>query len=144
MEAFDEVADFFADEEIDAAVPVLAGLAARTVARPLIRAGARRLSQPMRRQLVRGAARAVRTLAQRGGPRAVRALPRITRTVARQVVQRRLPVTAAPRALTRVAQRVAARPAVLRRVARPAARAARRGMRHIHLRGPVQITISGR
>jgi hypothetical protein len=151
MEAFDEVADWYAEEEADAAIPVLAGLAARTIARPLMRAGVRTLSRPIRRALVRTASQAARTLVRRG-PAAVRALPRVARVVARQVAQRRVPVAAAPRVLRRAAAQVAARPRVLRRLARPAPSViqgggvvqARSHIRQIRLRGPVQITISGR
>jgi hypothetical protein len=65
MDAFAELAAY--DES---AIPVVAGLAART----LMRGRAAQLPMAARRQLVRGMATAARTLT-RHGPTAVRALP---------------------------------------------------------------------
>jgi hypothetical protein len=150
MEAFEDLADWFAEEEMDEALPVLAGLAARTLVRPLVRRAAGQVGRPIARQLVRGATQAARTLIQRRGPRAVRALPRIARSVARTAVRRRLPVTALPQAVRRAAARVAAQPRLVQRLASPAARvtpvrarvgAAPGSVRRWRMGGPVEITI---
>lgn len=164
LEAVDELVDGLDDSEIDAAAPVLAGLALRRVMPAVAR-----LARPARRQLVRGIARATRTAARRAGPRAARVVPRIVRTVQRAVRQRRIPPQALPRVVQRVTQQVVRRPQALRRLARPLVPTARRatprgavapatarrpvagagvcprcGGRHISTRGPVTITIQAR
>jgi len=158
-EAMDAFAELAAYDET--AIPIVAGLAART----LMRGRAARLPMAARRQLVRGMGTAARQLAQRRGPTAVRALPRIVRSVRRTAAVRRTPARTAPRIVQRTAARVARTPGLARRLSRPAPAARRRvraivrrvggmmpggmipgigrgpGGRTINLRGPVRITI---
>lgn len=163
FEALDELVDNLDDSEIDAAAPVIAGLALRRVMPAVAR-----LARPARRQLVRGVARATRTAARRAGPRATRIVPRVVRTVQRAVRQRRISPRAVPRVVQQVTQQVVRRPQAVRRLARPLVPTARRatprgtaapvltrrhtaggtcprcGGRHITTRGPVTITIQTR
>src|SRR5215831_13160451 len=78
-ESEDEALDAFAELAVanPRAVPIVAGLAARTV---VGRRGPM-MSPTARRAAVRTVTRAAQTLVARGGPRAIRALPRIARTV---------------------------------------------------------------
>src|SRR6266568_5658784 len=92
MEALDELTDLAEEEEgIDAAAPLIAGLAIRSAMR-----GAARLPRPARRQLVRATTTATRQLARRHGPRAVAAVPGIVRQARRIAVRRGLPAQRVP------------------------------------------------
>ena len=120
----EEALDAFAELAMydESALPIAAGLAART----MTRGRAARLPVAARRNLVRGAVQAGRTLVQRGGPRAVRALPRIARSVGRTAVARRTPVRAVPRIMARTAGNVARNRRLLARLAQPVPTAVRR------------------
>ncbi len=155
MDALEDLADQFAEEDLDEALPILAGVAARAAVRPVLRRTAAQLSRPVRRQMVRATTQAARTLVRRQGPRAVRALPRIAQSVGRTAARRRVPPSRLPQAIRSTTARVAARPTLVRRLARPTARVTppamsrRVGMgmgdrQRITLRGPVEITILGR
>lgn len=148
MDAFAELAAY--DES---ALPIVAGLAARTI----VRSRGARMPMPVRRTLVRGMTTAARTLTQRRGPTAIRALPRIVRSVRRTAAVRRTPVRAIPRIVRRTAANVARSRRLTRRLSRPiptpAARRARRVVagaslagravpRTFTLRGPVRISIT--
>ncbi len=144
-DAFDAVADFYAEAEIDAALPVRGAMTARAAIRSQLRRGAR-LSRALRRGLMRSAVRTSRALVRRRGPTAVRAMPRIARGVARVAARRRLPPQAVATALRRATARAAAQPALLRRLggvttARPAHV---HGARRLVLQGPVEIVIRPR
>ena len=150
-DALDELADWFAEEEMDAALPVLAGVAARTVLRPMLGRVAGQIARPLRRQLVRSATQAAQTLLRRRGPRALRALPRIAQSVGRTAVRRRLRPSVLPQAMRRTAAQVAARPRLLRRLTQaptgviPRRRYGARAMpQRFILRGPVEIQIISR
>jgi hypothetical protein len=124
FEAIDELVDLVEDEgddSIDAAAPIVAGLALRRLV-----PGVSRIARPQRRQLVRGVSQATRTLVRRHGPRAARAVPRIVRGAQRAVRQRRIPGRALPQAVRRTAARVARHPRALRRLARPVSAGTRR------------------
>jgi len=153
-DAFVDMVDALAEEEMEVAIPVLGGMAARTLVRPLVRRIDVPLARPVARQLVRGAAQAARALVRQQGPQAVRALPRLARGLARTAERWRLPVTALPRAIYRTAARVAAQPRLVRRLVPPAGRVAsslprpdltRVGRtRRFRLSGPVEIAIMSR
>ncbi len=96
-------------------IPVVAGLAARTLVR---RAGAA-MPTAARRQAVRNVARAAQTLVRSGGPARIRALPRVVRSVQRTAATRRTPPTVRPRVALNTARRVAASPRLARRLSRP-------------------------
>jgi hypothetical protein len=144
MDAFAELATY--DES---AIPVVAGLAARSILR------GRGAAVPLaaRRRLVRSMGAAARTLARRR-PGGVRALPRIVRSIRRTGAVRRTPLRVAPRIVARTAARVARSPRLMRRLARPTPAARRRARaavragggggvpRSFTVRGPVRISIT--
>jgi hypothetical protein len=141
LEAFAELATY--DES---AVPIVAGLAART----LVRGQGARMPVAARRRLVRNMGATARGMIRRRGPAAVRALPRIVRSVRRTAAVRRTPLRVAPGIVRRAAARVLRSPRLARRLSRPSPLALRRvrGIRSglgrgFTLRGPVRITISG-
>ncbi len=154
FDALEEMFDF-AEDNIDAAAPVIAGL---TIRRNMPNVA--RLPRAARVQLVRSVTRATRTVARRQGPQAARAIPAVVRTVQTAVRQQRVPARAVPQVIQRAAARVSRSPATVRRMAaqapaaaRPAARAriptARRSgvvgiNRQYTLQGPVTISIQGR
>ncbi len=128
-------------------IPVVAGLAARTLVR---RAGAA-MPTAARRQAVRNVARAAQTLVRSGGPARIRALPRVVRSVQRTAATRRTPPTVRPRVALNTARRVAASPRLARRLSRPlprgralvrravaGGRALRPGMRGPMMRGAMR------
>jgi hypothetical protein len=142
MDAFAELAAY--DES---ALPVVAGLAARSI----LRSRAPRLPMPARRIIIRNIRSTARNLTRRRGPVAVRAIPRIARTVRRIAATRRTPVRAVARIVQRTAANVARNRKLIRRLSQPAPAAVRRVRRVVArsyprtltFRGPVRITISG-
>ena len=148
-DALEDLSDWYADEQIDEAIPALGALVARTAAGPLLRRAATGMGRAAARELVRSGTRAVHTLVRRQGRPAVRAMPRLARSVARVVARRRLSPRAAATALQRVASRVAAQPRLVRRLAgrqtmrRPPTLGGRLPRRLV-VRGPVEITITAR
>jgi hypothetical protein len=146
-EALDAFAELAAVDE--SAIPIVAGLAARTV----LRGRAARMPMAARRRIVHGMTTAARTL-QRRGPGAIRALPRIARSVRRTAAVRRTPVRAMPRVMQRTTARVARRASLVRRLSRPSPAARRRvravggavgvggGGRSFTMQGPVRISIT--
>jgi len=143
-EVFEDLADWFEDEGVDEALPILAGVAARAAVRPLVRRTGAAVGGAMGRQLVRSTTQAARTLVARRGPRAIRALPRIARGVGRVAARGGLRPAALPAAIRRTAARVAARPTLTRQLARPTRPPSARGgglVRSLTLRGPVEVTV---
>ncbi|MBU3056553.1 hypothetical protein [Pseudomonas indica] len=149
FEAIDELVDSYDDDAIDAAAPIVAGLAVRRAVPNVAR-----LPQQQRRQLVRSATQATRTLVRRQGAPAARAVPRIVTTAQRAVQQRRVPPRAIPQVVRRVTQQVVRRPNQVRQLSRPLTRTTTRvtgraagsacphcGHRHMRIRGPVTIHI---
>jgi len=114
FEAIDELVDGLDEDEIDAAAPVLAGLALRRIV-PVVA----RLPRAPRRQLVRNVAAATRTAVRTAGPRAARVVPRVLRTVQRSAHRRRLPQRRVGQTVRRVTSRLVHRPQARRRLARP-------------------------
>jgi hypothetical protein len=168
FEAIDELVDGMSDDAIDAAIPVVAGLAVRR-ALPAVA----RLSRPARRQIVRQVAGTMRSAVRRQGRPAARVVARTVRAAGRAVQQRRMPVRRVGAVVRRATGAVIRQPAQARRLARPLVPAARRvtprgqaarvlrripatttggwtggrmacrcGARHLVLRGPVNITIA--
>ena len=112
-EALEALAEYAARNP--AALPVVAGVAARSLVR---RAGAA-LPPAARRAAVRTTVRAARSLVRRQGPAAIRALPRVVRSVRRTAAARGTPPALRPRIALNTARRVAASPRLVRRLARP-------------------------
>ena len=121
LDALDAVIDF-AEEEgaIDAAAPVVAGLAVRRAAPAVARA-----PQAVRAPVVRAATQAARTLMRRAGPQAARVVPPLIRSAIRVLRRRRLPIRALAVGVRRIAQRVTRNPGMVRQLAQSAARGAR-------------------
>jgi hypothetical protein len=152
FEALDELLAFAeADEVMDAAIPVIAGLTVRT-----IMPRAARLPQTTRRQLVRSVSQSTRTLARRQGPRVIRAIPRVVQAVQRTAQRRRIPANQLPQAVHRTAARIASNPRLVGQLVRTIqpVSAVTCGCRHSRARtgapqrlvmqGPVEITIRSR
>jgi hypothetical protein len=135
------------------ALPVVAGLAARSV----VKGKAPMMPPAQRAQVARTMTRAASTLVRSGGPKAIRALPKITRSVKRTAAAKGTPVAARPQVVARTAGKVAQSPTLLRRLSAPSPvgqSLARRagaptmggtgwdGGRTISLPGPATITIN--
>jgi hypothetical protein len=150
LDALEDLADLFADEELDEALPVLAGMAARTMVRPALRRAA--LSSPLRRQIVRSTTQVARNLVRRQGPAALRALPRIAQSVGQTAARRRLSPSRLPQAIRKTGARVAAQPRLVGQLSRPAPGMRRTSVRpgpgrgglpqRLRLQGPVEIMIT--
>ncbi|MDR4508928.1 MAG: hypothetical protein MRJ65_11965 [Candidatus Brocadiaceae bacterium] len=142
LEAFAELAAY--DE---AAIPIVAGLAARA----LVKGRGARMSYPARKKLVKGMKKAAKTLVRKKGPKAVRALPKIVKSVKRTAAVRRTPVRVMPKIVTRTAAKVAKSPKLTKKLSRPSPKAKRiikrvvgkKMARSYLLKGPVRISISG-
>ncbi|NJC87401.1 MAG: hypothetical protein FIB02_02540 [Desulfuromonas sp.] len=117
-----------ADDDIDAAAPVIAGLTIRT-AMP----GVSRLPRGQRRQLVRSVTQATRAVVRRQGPQAARAVPGVVRAVQRGVRRGQIAPRRVPQAIRQTAVRVAGSPRMVRRLVRLAPVAARRPAPASHL-----------
>jgi hypothetical protein len=150
-EALEDLADWFAEEESFALLPVLGAMAARTLVRPLIRRAGTRLTQPEACMLVRAATQAARMLIRSGGAQAICAMPDITRRVLRTALRQRLPVKALPDALRRAATEVGPKSPLQQRDVSPSVAvdpqlAGQRVIRldtpqRFQITGPVEITI---
>jgi hypothetical protein len=125
LDALDAVIDLAEDEDaMDAAAPVVAGLAVRRAAPAVARA-----PQAVRRQVVRAATQATRALTRRAGPQAARAVPPLIRGAMRVLRRRRLRIGALVPGLRRIAARVIHNPRIVRQLAQSAARGPVRRMR---------------
>lgn len=122
MSLFEDMADWFEQENPDEALPILAGVAARAALRPLSQGSGAIAEQAVRRQILRGATQAARNLVSRQGPQAVRALRPIATSVGRVAVRKGIEPAALPGAIRQAAARVAAEPALARRLSQPAMR----------------------
>jgi hypothetical protein len=134
FDGLDEMANLAEDDEdgIDAAAPLVAGLAIRGAMR-----GAARMPRPVRRQLVRAATVATRQIARRQGPRAAAAaLPGVLRQARRTATRRGLPTQRLPQVVRQTAARVAQSPQLVRRMAQ-VTNQVRVGRRCVDGRGPV-------
>ena len=133
------------------ALPIVAGLAARSV----IKNRGAAMSPAQRQQVAKTMTRAAKTLVASGGPKAIRALPKITRSVKRTAGARGTSAAVQPRVVARTAAKVAQNPALLRRLSTPSAKGqaiAQRtgamtgmgmgGSRTISVPGPATITIN--
>jgi hypothetical protein len=109
-DAFEGMVDFAEEEDgLDAAAPVIAGLALRRAA-PHVRA----LPVAARRQAVKTVTHAVRQLAHRHGTGAVAAIPAIVHTAKRHLTAHRLPAAQLPAMIRKVAAHAHRNPSVLK------------------------------
>jgi hypothetical protein len=127
------------------ALPVVAGLAARSV----IKNRGAAMSPGQRQQVAKTMTKAATNLVASGGPKAIRALPKITKSVNRAAASKGMPTSVRPKAVARAVNNVAANPALMRKLSTPsprgqalAARVANGGMRSINVPGPASITIN--
>lgn len=132
------------------AVPVVAGLAART----LVKNRGAQMSPAQRRGAINNATRAAKTLINRGGPQAIRALPRVAKSVRRATAAKGTPPAVRAQVLQRTAAKVAQKPALLQRLSRPSSvgqSAVQRagggvangsGQRSYNVTGPARISIN--
>jgi hypothetical protein len=97
------------------ALPVVAGLAARTV----LKNRAAAMPPQQRKQAAKAATTAAKTLVALGGPKAIRALPRIARSVRRTAASKGTPPAMQPQVMARTAAKVARNPTLLRSLSRP-------------------------
>jgi hypothetical protein len=97
------------------AVPIVAGLAARSV----LKDKAATMPPGQRKQAARAVTSAARTLVSQGGPKAIRAMPRIAKSVRRTAASKGTPAAVRPQVLARTASKVARRPDLLRNLSRP-------------------------
>ena len=110
-DAFDSMVDFAEEEDaLDAAAPVIAGLALRKAAPHL-----RNAPVATRLQAVKAATKVVRQLAHRHGTAAVAAVPGIVHTAKRHLAARRLPASQLPGLIRKVAAHAHRNPRVLHR-----------------------------
>lgn len=122
FEAFDEMVDGMDADEIDAAAPLIAGLALRR-ALPAVA----RMAAPARRQLVGAASTAIRRAVRSRGRLAARVVPRALVAARRVAAQRRVPVRrAVPSVVNRITTAAVRRPQAVRVLSRPLVPAARR------------------
>ena len=125
------------------ALPIVAGLAARTV----LKNQAATMSPAQRRQAIRSATRAAQTLVASGGPPAIRALSKVARSVRRTAAAKGTPPAMRSKVLQRTAAKVAQNPALLQKLSRPSPAAqavvGRTGgrVRTISVPGPARIRI---
>jgi hypothetical protein len=149
-EALEDLADWLAEEEAYPMLPILGGLAARTLAGPLMRRAGTSLSDTEAYSMVRGATQAARALIRSGGGHALRALPDITRSVLHSALRQRLPIKALPEEMRRTVEQVAPRTRSPQRFGSDEAEetptAELRVLRldasqQIQITGPVEITI---
>ena len=101
------------------ALPIVAGLAARSV----LKGTAARLPPAQRQQVARAVTRAAANLVAAGGPTAIRALPKVAASVRRTAANNGTPPPARPRVLVRTVARLAQNPAALRNLSTPSPRA---------------------
>ncbi|MGH8263463.1 MAG: hypothetical protein ACRET4_08285 [Steroidobacteraceae bacterium] len=146
-DALEAVAEIAARDQ--RAIPVVAGLAARSV----IKNRGASMPAAKRQKIAVTMHRAAKTLVANGGQKAIRAMPRITRSVKRTSAGSGTPPSVQPRIVARTAAKVAQNPALLRRLSAPSpqgqaiANGAMGGMmggtmgRTISVPGPATITI---
>jgi hypothetical protein len=129
-DAMDALADFAADDDdVDAYVPVLGGMAGRYAVRNLTSPGTRGArpaqARAIGRAVTRATTQAARTLVRQQGPQAIRAIPQVVRRVTILIRRRGTGARAVPQLIRSTTARVAANPRVAARLSRPSPAARR-------------------
>jgi hypothetical protein len=101
------------------ALPIVAGLAARSV----LRETAARMPAAQRQQVARAVTRAATNLVAAGGPAALRALPKIAASVRRTAANNGTPPRVRPQVLVRTISRLVQNPGAIRNLTTPSPRA---------------------
>ncbi len=146
-DALEAVAEIAAKDR--RALPVVAGLAARTV----VKNRGATMPPAQRAQVAKTMTKAAKTLVQSGGSKAIRALPKIAKSVKRNAAARGTPPTAQAKVVARTAAKVAQNPPLLRRLSTPSATGQSivqstpgsfggGGSRTLSIPGPATITIN--
>jgi hypothetical protein len=117
MDVFDDLVDWFEQEQVDEALPIVSGVTLRTVLCSVFRQICTRPNRAINRQIVRATTQAAQNLARQQGASAVRALRPIVASVGRVAARRGTTPRALPNAIRQTAARVAAQPALTRRLA---------------------------
>ena len=126
------------------ALPIVAGLAARSV----IKNKGASMPPAQRQQVARTMTNAAKQLVANGGSKGIRALPKITKSVKRTAAARGTPVAVRPKVVARAAGKVAQNPALLRRLSTPSPKGqalvqrANGSGRTLDVAGPATITIN--
>lgn len=127
------------------AVPIVAGLTARTV----LKSKGARMPYRARKKAVKDVKAAAKTLVRKRGSTAIRALPKIAKSVKRTAAVKGTPASVRPKVVKKVANKVAKSPTMAKKLSRPSMKAKRMvkkagiKMRSYTLPGPARITISG-
>lgn len=101
------------------ALPIVAGLAARSV----LKGTAARLPPAQRQQIARAVTRAATNLVAAGGPTALRALPKVAASVRRTAANNGTPPQVRPQVLVRTISRLVQNPGAIRNLTAPSPRA---------------------
>jgi hypothetical protein len=112
-DALEAVAEIAAKDR--RALPVVAGLAARTV----VKNRGAAMPPAQRAQVAKTMTKAAKTLVASGGDKAIRALPKIAKSVKRNAAARGTPPAAQAKVVARTAAKVAQNPPLLRRLSTP-------------------------
>jgi hypothetical protein len=146
FEAIDQLADYTDYDDLDAAIPVIAGLTIRKTM-----PGIKYKPRSVRKKLVKSVSQATKKVVSRQGIKAAKAMPKVVQTAKKVAQQTGQPLT---KAIARTAIKVSKSPATTRRMALPVIKKAKGGMgklggcptcgKKYTLRGPVTISIRGR
>lgn len=116
MALFDDVLDWFEQENTDEALAILGGVVARTALRPITQRGGTRTGRAVNQQIVHSATQAARNLINRQGSQAIRALRPIAASVGRVAARRGMKPSGLPDAIRQAVTAVAAQPSLTRRL----------------------------
>lgn len=115
-ELFDDMVDWFEQENTDQALAILGGVVARNALSHITQHSGTRAGRAVNRQIVRSATQAARNLINQQGSQAVRALQPIATSVGRVAARRGMKPAALPDAIRQAATAVASQPALTRRL----------------------------
>lgn len=146
FEAIDVLADYADYEELDAAIPVIAGLTIRKTIPDI-----KYKPKSVRKKLVKSVSRATKKMVSRQGGKAAKAMPKVVQTAKKVSKRTGQPLT---KAISRTATKVSKSPTTTRKMALPVIKKAKTGLgkmggcptcgKKYNLRGPVTISIKGR
>ena len=145
-EGIDVLADYADYDDLDAAIPVIAGLTIRKTV-----PGIKYKPKSVRKKLVKAVSKATKKVVNRQGPKAAKAMPKVVQTAKKVSKQTGQPLT---KAIAKTATKVSKSPTTTRKMALPVIKKAKTGLgkmgscpacgKKYSLRGPVTISIKGR
>ena len=146
FEAINVFADYADYDDLDAAIPVIAGLTIRKTV-----PGIKYKPKSVRKKLVKAVSKATKKVVSRQGPKAAKAMPKVVQTAKKVSKQTGQPLT---KAIAKTATKVSKSPTTTRKMALPVVKKAKTGLgkmgscptcgKTYSLRGPVTISIKGR